>query len=654
MRRLALLPFLLALPAQQPDPDSPLIRVTVNLVQVDAIVTDKSGQVVTDLTPNDFEILQDGKPRKISRFAYIATQSGPTPRPPRRANPNAIPIPPPAYKPEQVRRTIVLVVDDLALSFESMYQVREAIKKFTASLQPGDLVAMMRTGAGAGAVQSFTADHAQINQLASTLRWNFRSRTGAGPVTSVDEEAEDSDTPDEEAMNRNAGFGSLGAIQWIINGLANVPGRKSVVLLSEGFKMQTRNRGVDTLDGTLTDPLRRLTDQATRAGVVIYTIDPRGLPTLSLSAADTVRNTQQADRLQERRVREYQQTQDPLRILAAETGGKAFVNSNFPDDSLRRVLDDQSGFYLLGYAPEEATFDRKYHKITVRVKRKGLEVRSRTGFVGVEDKPAAAPANLTSQQQLVQALNAPFQSAAIPVKLTGLFAVDDKQAPYLHCLLHIGLENFKLAEGPDGKLHGKIEILVAAFDENGAAPHNNFKASAITIDKATAAAAIARGLFVTVAYPLKKAGPYQLRTAVRDPDTGAIGNASQFAMAPDLTKNRMHLSSLFVASGTDTADRMRLGTRLFKPGEEVAYSLQVLNPKADAKLSMQVRLFEEGKSIFEGSDKPLAGPKAANGVIRLGSKMKPGTYSLQVVVTENVGAKPRRLSQWTDLTVKSN
>ena len=101
MRRLALLSVLLTLPAQQPDPDAPLIRVTVNLVQVDAIVTDKSGHVVTDLAPDDFEILQDGKPRKISRFAYIAAQSGPTPLPARRANPNAVPIPPPSYKPEQ-------------------------------------------------------------------------------------------------------------------------------------------------------------------------------------------------------------------------------------------------------------------------------------------------------------------------------------------------------------------------------------------------------------------------------------------------------------------------------------------------------------------------------------------------------------------------
>ena len=246
---------------------------------------------------------QDGKPRKLIRFAFIPTQTGPTPRPPKRADPNAIPIPPPAYKPDQVRRAIVLVVDELALSFESMSYVRDAIKKFTGSLQPGDLVAELRTGSGAGAFQSFTTDHDQISQLADSFRWSFRSRTGissfkplGGDTVPADEPGTDSDSDSasesEEAdlQNRGAGLGTFAAMEWIINGLAPVPGRKSIFLLSEGFKLQSRSEGVDTLNGGLTDPLRRLTDQASRAGVVIYTIDPRGLPSPALGAADDVRN----------------------------------------------------------------------------------------------------------------------------------------------------------------------------------------------------------------------------------------------------------------------------------------------------------------------------------------------------------------------------
>ena len=114
----------------------------------------------------------------------------------------------------------------------------------------------------------------------------------------------------------------------------------------------------------------------------------------------------------------------------------------------------------------------------------------------------------------------------------------------------------------------------------------------------------------------------------------------------------MPFSRLFVASATDTTDKVRLATRLFTPGEEVAYSLQVLNPKAGAKLSLQVRMFEEGKQIFQGNETPMSSPKAANGVIRLGSKMKAGDYAIQVIVIDSSGPKPKRFSQWTDVHVR--
>ena len=242
-----------------------------------------------------------------------------------------------------------------------MYYVRDAIKKFTASLQPGDLVAMMRTGSGAGAS-------------------SFKALGGDTVPADEPDTDSDSDSSEEDLQNRAAGLGTFAAMEWIINGLAPVPGRKSIILLSEGFKLQTRAEGVDTLNGSLTDPLRRLTDQASRAGVVIYSIDPRGLPSLALGAADDARNPRRAAREQEKRTRDYQQSQEPLLTLAADTGGRAFMNSNDVDDSLHRVLDDQAGFYLLGYNPEDATFDRKYHKIVVKVKRKGAEVRSRNAL----------------------------------------------------------------------------------------------------------------------------------------------------------------------------------------------------------------------------------------------------------------------------------
>ena len=139
-------------------PPETVIRINVNLVQVDANVTDSHGKSVTGLKAEDFQILQDGKPQVITNFSYINIQPGPRlPRPHRSPRPKAVPpAPPPAatLKMDQVRRTIALVVDDLGLSFSSTAYVRGALKKLVdEQMQPGDLVAIVRTGAGIGALQ---------------------------------------------------------------------------------------------------------------------------------------------------------------------------------------------------------------------------------------------------------------------------------------------------------------------------------------------------------------------------------------------------------------------------------------------------------------------------------------------------------------------
>jgi hypothetical protein len=139
---------------------------------------------------------------------------------------------------------------------------------------------------------------------------------------------------------------------------------------------------------------------------------------------------------------------------------------------------------------------------------------------------------------LARALNGPFQSSAFPVKLTGLFAVDAIKQPFLHCLLHVGIESLSFAKGDDGKLHADLELLIAGFDSNGASPHNSYKPVSIAIDPAKQKEAFQKGIFVIVAYPLKKPGPYQLRAAIRERASGATGTASQFVMAPDLSKGK--------------------------------------------------------------------------------------------------------------------
>jgi VWFA-related protein len=157
----------------------PVIRVTVDLVQVDAAVTDSQGRHVTGLKPEDFQILEDGKPQKITHFSYVpgtATPSGP--KQPSGKTLEAIPAPAKTRRPEEVRRTIVLIADDLGLSSDDIPNVRNAMKSFVdRQMQAGDLVSIMTTSGGMGAMQQLTNDKRQLYAAIEGIRY-VRGRTG--------------------------------------------------------------------------------------------------------------------------------------------------------------------------------------------------------------------------------------------------------------------------------------------------------------------------------------------------------------------------------------------------------------------------------------------------------------------------------------------
>lgn len=666
---LYLLSAIAAWTQQAPSPDEPLIRVTVNLVQVDAVVTGRDGNIVTDLQPGDFEILQDGKPRKLTRFAFISTQDGAAAAPPK-LNKGVI-VPPPSIKPEEIRRTIVIFVDDLSLSLESTHLTRQSIRKFTASLLPGDLVALVRTSGNVLGFQNFTTDHARIAGLADNLRWNFRSRSGPTSIEAFDEmesesivvRAKDSAGLAEELYanhrNRAAALGAIGALDWIVKGLREMPGRKSVFIISEGIHLTTLNSGGNASRAEMSTPLRRLTEAAVRAGVVFYSMDPRGLQAGTITAADNVNDPNISAAVFASRNTYLRQTQESLRALAVDTGGRSFLNTNALDGAMRAALNDQAGFYLLGYDPGDGTFDRKFHKISVKVKRKDLTVRSRSGFMGFDEKPPLPPTELTRQQHVVKALQTPFLPSAVPIKLTGLYLADEKLSAFLHCFIHVDLKRFQFTDTPDGKKHATVDALVAAFDAEGIPADYTFQSFEMEVANEKLDGLLEKGVVVSVQYPLKRPGTYQLRAAVRDPASGQAGSSSQFVVVPDLAGGKTALSSLMVGQtatpGISEAGRLSLATRSFRSGEAISYSIQILNPKALGKYTLQVRVFEDSKPFYEGGEIALdlgnlaANRRfAANGRINLDAPMKEADYSLQIIVTDSSGSKPVKLAQWTD------
>ncbi|HND20322.1 MAG TPA: VWA domain-containing protein, partial [Acidobacteriota bacterium] len=164
--------------------DDDVVRISTTLVQVDAVVTDKKGRVIPTLKAEDFELLVDGKPQTISHFEYVATE-------PLTTSTEAVtapvgPMPTPPLPANQTRRTIALVVDDLGLSFESLPHVRKSLKKFVdEQMRPTDLVAILRTGAGIGALQRFTSDRRQLHAAIDNLKWSSVSRTGQSAIAAL-------------------------------------------------------------------------------------------------------------------------------------------------------------------------------------------------------------------------------------------------------------------------------------------------------------------------------------------------------------------------------------------------------------------------------------------------------------------------------------
>jgi len=277
-----------------------VVKISTNLVQVDAVVT-KDGKQVTDLTADDFELFEDGKAQTITNFSYISNVSGPPVEPPAKPpakDKTAPPIPPAVTRPQDVRRTVALVVDDLGMSVQSIADARRLTRKFiNEQLAPNDLVAIIHTSGEVGALQQFTTDRRILNNAIDRLRWYPCSRAGVHVFAPLGTPETPIDAPCGGSRNIN---GTLQALKFIVEGMHELPGRKSVVLMSDALPIETQEPGTVTLtpgDGDLadvrtnyTEQLKRVAELAIRSSVVIYAVDTRGLAYTGITAADSTFN----------------------------------------------------------------------------------------------------------------------------------------------------------------------------------------------------------------------------------------------------------------------------------------------------------------------------------------------------------------------------
>ena len=679
---------------QQPEADD-VVRITTNLVQVDAVVTDKDGKLVTDLKAEEVEIYEDGREQEITNFSFNLSDAPATSRDlkPAAAAKNAPPVPPTRVRSEDIRRTIALVVDDLGLSFESTYYVRRALKKFVdEQMQPGDLVAIVRTAGGMGALQQFTTDKRQLYAAIERVKFYVSGRAGVGAFAPIQpptpgERGEEVDAANEELDQfREDVFavGTLGAVNYVVQGLRELPGRKSVLLISDGFRIYSRDD--PTRNHRTLQRLQRLIDEAGRASVVVYTMNATGLQTLGFTAADDLsgRDSEQLrDALNDRRTVAFE-TQEGLDLLARQTGGFAIKNSNDLSGGIRRVLEDQRGYYLIGYRPDQSTFDnrsgrRKFHRLSLKIKRPGkFNVRMRQGFLGVTDDERPKPRTLG--QQLYAALVSPFGATGVHLRLTSLFGHDARAGSFMRSLLHIDANDLTFTKEADGLYKSMIDVVAITFGDNGVPIEQLGKTYQMRLSETEHKRILREGLVYYVTVPIKKPGAYQLRMSLRDSASERIGSASQFIEAPDIKKKRLALSGLIVRAQSpvqgaalasaategreEGSSRASAAVREFKPGAVIEYAFFIFNAKLDKASSRpqvitQVKLFRDGKEIFSGreisydsSGQTDVTQLQSGGALQLGSNMEPGDYVLQVVVTDLLADKKHRIAtQWMDFQI---
>ncbi len=713
MRNFLCLAFLLMVAsltsfAQTATPTPPIaddsIKISTNLIQIDVSVTDKNGNPVTDLRADEFEIFENGKRRTLSNFSYIAANgtstptATPVPPTPKKKDATSIPVAPIKLRQEQVRRTYALVVDDLGLNFASIERVREVLRKFIETeVRPGDLVAILRTGSGIGTMQSFTSDKRVLNAAIDRIRWNSVGRAstdlyeaikptlreerdgtqradGSTVATAGVEEEKASLQQISETRSETFSIGTLGSLRYIIGGMSGLPGRKSIVLFSEGFILTD-------LSNRVYDQMRVIADLANRASVVFYTIDPRGVVNPEMAFADedirrVVPNRPGQGRFdtdpRERRNSAFRDSQLSLRFLAAETGGLSIQNQNFIGKGLENAVKDLGSYYLLGYLPDEDLFDptkARFNKLEVKVTRPGVKVRYRSGFFGISDEKIRAATQ--AQPRAVAALVSPFEQNEIDINLYPVFENDPALGNIVQALVYIDARTLNFADSGTNK-KANFDLIAMTFGDNGNVVDQYARNYSVEVPERVYENMLRNGFVYTLSVPIKNAGAYQFRVALRDTATNKVGSATQFIEIPDVSK-RLSLSNLIVdgftpsewqkvkAGGSrDDSERSVLldaTQRTFKKNTIVRFDYVVYNPDRADTLESQVRLIRGDRVIVNEKPSPvkMAGADPTRiqsvGAISLGSDLTAGRYILQIIVFDSRSPKKRITTQFVEFDI---
>jgi VWFA-related protein len=568
-------------PEQKPEPSGDaqdVIKFDTSLVQTDVMVFDKKGHFVDDLKPEQFQLKINNTPREISFFERFRAGSSTLTRENRdsEAQPNPHPVNP--AKPDAQRRAVIFFVDDLHLAPDSMVRTRKALLDFIDNrIQEKDLVAITSPSGQIGFLQQFTADKEALRSAVARLNFRGNPKTDMGnpPMSEyVAQQIRDGDqqaliyyTQEIQRQNcyrvRNAIIcnvtpqsarvmaqqranqivvesapateDTLRLLEGLMRSAAQLPGRKLVFVISDGFYLNDRKTGA-------IDRIKKVTEAAGRAGVVIYTLDARGLIGQGIDLTNN-KSIDTKGMLTGAEIGEITASQDGLNALAKDTGGQAFRNTNQPmHEFIEKVMDETSSYYLLAWKPDgEEQKKGKFKNIEVSiVGRPDLNVRVRTSYF----KSAALPLLSTKRKKekdpakardddMRLIVDAPVAQREIPTEVDLRFV----QMPGFgtRVVATIEIDDSALTyDLIDGKLSADVDIAGILYDDKGKPINSIVGRLRIFPKSSTAGSATQPKRSIYSFSTLVPGGLYQVRVGIRDLKSSRVGSGMDWITVPKI------------------------------------------------------------------------------------------------------------------------
>jgi VWFA-related protein len=555
-----------ALPSQQQS--DYVFHTESELVLVNVTVRDKDGKFVQGLKPEDFTILEDNKPQKVVSFDVENVDAVPALDVAQaKALPDAVPAPaPPATKADAAaqfkdRRLIVLFFDLSAMEPDEIdHAVTSAEHYVDTQMAPADLVSIVSLGSSLLVNQDFTADRALLKKQLDA----FSSGSGQGfeeGTTGTTEGTPDTGQPftaDDTEYNIFNTDRRLEALRSVAEKLSHVQQKKSLIYFSSGMD----RTGIENQS-----ELRAAVNAAVRSNLAIYTMDMRGLQALVAGG--------EAQNASLRGVSAYSgqatlnalnsnfTTQETLVTLAADTGGRAFLDSNDFSKIFKGVQQDTSTYYLLGYHSTNPARDGRYRRIIVKTKLPGVKIDYRRGYYAPADFKHSTQDD--KERQLEEELASELPATDLPLYLGVAYFRQENNKFFVPISLVVPGSQIPFVRSSD-RDKATLDVIGMVLD-NEHHPLNRIR-DTVKLAVSTTTEVQKKNVQYDTGMSLLS-GKYHLKFVVRENQTGSMGSFETDIEVPDLKAQPLKMSSVVMASQIQTVKKSANLNPLIRDGSEI-------------------------------------------------------------------------------------